>query len=126
MSEIRPEHHFHSTNGPLWNEKFRAFQYLVSEHSFDVVPTSLYNLTKSVPDPLPQHMQNGTLMHVVPMKRLYHVSWAMANPHCQTYHWYIPYMHNILQISAFNLIYINSIKKVEPTYRGRMSILMDN
>ncbi len=31
---------------------FRAFQNLVSEHSIAGVPASLYNLTKSVPDPL--------------------------------------------------------------------------
>ena len=31
---------------------FRAFRNLVSEHSIKGVPTSLYNLTKSVPDPL--------------------------------------------------------------------------
>ncbi len=32
---------------------FRAFQNLVSELLFEGVPASLYNLTKSVPDPLP-------------------------------------------------------------------------
>ncbi len=40
MSRIRPE------------SNFRAFQNLVSEHSIASVPASLYNLTKSVPDPL--------------------------------------------------------------------------
>ncbi len=38
MSMISPEPHF------------RAFQNLVSEHSVEGVPASLYNLTKSVPD----------------------------------------------------------------------------
>ncbi len=46
MSRISPEPYFHSTND------FRAFQNLVSEHLIDGVPASLYNLTKSVPDPL--------------------------------------------------------------------------
>ncbi len=56
MSGIHPEPYFHSTNGPLINGKFwcisRAFQNLVSEHSIEGDPASLYNLTKSDPDPL--------------------------------------------------------------------------
>ncbi len=39
MSRIRPE------------SDFRAFQNLVCEHSIAGLPASLYNLTKSVPDP---------------------------------------------------------------------------
>ena len=50
MSRISPEPYFHTTNDP-----FRAFQNLVSEHSVEGVPASLYNLTKSVPDPLPKY-----------------------------------------------------------------------
>ncbi len=42
MSGISPKANFHSVNG----------QNLVSEHSVAGVPASLYNLTKSVPDPL--------------------------------------------------------------------------
>ena len=38
-------------NRPI-ESNFRAFQNLVSEHSVKGVPASLYNLTKSVPDPL--------------------------------------------------------------------------
>ncbi len=34
---------------------FRAFQNLVSEHSSEGAPASLYNLTKSAPDPLAFH-----------------------------------------------------------------------
>ena len=66
MSRTSPEPYFHSTNGPLqnWNfwcilnqvnriskSDFRPFQNLVGEHSIAGVPVSLYNLTKSVPDP---------------------------------------------------------------------------
>ncbi len=40
MSRISPEPYFHTMNGPL-----------VSEHSVEGVPASLYKLTKSVPDP---------------------------------------------------------------------------
>ncbi len=43
MSGITIEPYFHPTNGPLQNS--------ASEHSFEGVPASLYNLTKSVPDP---------------------------------------------------------------------------
>ena len=39
-------------NRPI-ESNFRAFQNLVSEHSIEGVPTSLYNRTKSVPDPSP-------------------------------------------------------------------------
>ena len=39
MSRISPE------------SDFRAFQNLVSEHSGEGAPVSLYNLTKSAPDP---------------------------------------------------------------------------
>ncbi len=42
-----------STNSTLpQKSNFRAFQNLVGEHSIAGVPASLYNLTKSVPDPL--------------------------------------------------------------------------
>ncbi len=51
MSKISPEPYFHPTNFPSWNRNFRAFQNLVDEHSAAGVPASLYNLTKSVPDP---------------------------------------------------------------------------
>ncbi len=42
MSKISPDPYFHLTNG----------QNLVGEHYIEGVPASLYNLTKSVPDPL--------------------------------------------------------------------------
>ncbi len=45
MSWISPEPYYHSTND------FRAFENMVGEHSIVGVPASLYNLTKSVPDP---------------------------------------------------------------------------
>ena len=45
MSWTSLEPYFHSIKGD-----FRAFQNLVSEHS--IAPASLYNLTKSAPDPL--------------------------------------------------------------------------
>ena len=64
MSRISTEPYFHSMNGPLRNSvsflnqvnrpsesDFRAFQNLVNEHSIEGVPASLYNQTKSVPDP---------------------------------------------------------------------------
>ena len=47
MSRISPEHYSHTMNG--------AFQNLVSEHSVVGVPASIYNLTKSVPDPFDGH-----------------------------------------------------------------------
>ncbi len=40
-----------SLNRPSESD-FRAFQNLVSEHSIEGTPASLYNLTKSAPDPL--------------------------------------------------------------------------
>ncbi len=43
MPRISSEPYFHTMNG--------AFQNLVSEHSVEGVPASLYNLTKSVLDP---------------------------------------------------------------------------
>ncbi len=39
-----------SSNRPI-ESNFKAFQNLVSEHSVEGVPASLYNLTKSVQDP---------------------------------------------------------------------------
>ena len=44
----------------LSESNFRAFQNLVDEHSVEGAPTSLYNLTKSVPDPLSM-FQRGIL-----------------------------------------------------------------
>ncbi len=48
MSGISPEPYFHSISD------YRAFQNLVREHSIEVVPASLYNLTKRFPDPIHQ------------------------------------------------------------------------
>ncbi len=45
MSGMSIEPYFYPMNGP-------ACQNSQSEHSFEGVPASLYNLTKSVPDPL--------------------------------------------------------------------------
>ncbi len=53
MSRISPEPYFHAMNGPLQQvnrpseRDFRAFQNWVNEGA----PASLYNLTKSAPDP---------------------------------------------------------------------------
>ncbi len=64
---VSPEPYFRKKNGPsflnqvnrLIESNFRAFQNLVSEHSVAGVPASLYNQTKSVPDPyqkfMPEH-----------------------------------------------------------------------
>ena len=41
MSRISPEPYFHSMNGPLW-----------IRNSSEGAPASLYNPTKSAPDPL--------------------------------------------------------------------------
>ncbi len=48
MSGISPEPYFHTMN----ESNFKAFQNLVGEHSVKGDPSSLYNLTKSDPDPL--------------------------------------------------------------------------
>ncbi len=49
MSRISPEPYF-QVNRPSESD-FRPFQNLVSEHSSEGAPASLYNLTKSAPDP---------------------------------------------------------------------------
>ena len=46
-------------NRPI-ESNFKAFQNLVSEHSVEGVPASLYNLTKSVPDPFSSGMHSST------------------------------------------------------------------
>ncbi len=46
MSGIIIEPYFHPTNGTLQNQNP-----LIGEHSFEGDPVSLYNLTKSDPDP---------------------------------------------------------------------------
>ena len=55
MSGISIELYFDPMNGPLANRtgesNFTACQNSIGEHSFEGVPASLYNLTKSVPDP---------------------------------------------------------------------------
>ncbi len=61
MSEISLEPYFHTNRWSITGflnqanrtseSHFTACQNSLSEHSFEGVPASLYNLTKSVPDP---------------------------------------------------------------------------
>ncbi len=73
MSGNSIESNFHPTNAPLQNQanqtnesNFIACQNSLSEHSFAGVPASLYNLTKSVPDPLSPKNTDEELVKLPP------------------------------------------------------------